>query len=542
MGLLAAKVLTLKLRLGIAWKIFFLVLVACLVTALTMAYAVRVSFENGFLHYVRERDSGRMSALLTRVSNEYIAHGNWDFLRDNNEAWLALLDDAQEQFLKREIDDARSNTAASWRIFPGSGSVARILGPLGQPRDGPHWGMHAPSPRPGSLSYARPSSDALPQEPVDGEARRRAPPRLRERPPSALFDADRSLIVSTGDLRPPDAPATPIRVREQIVGWLAAEGPTPLTDAADIAFQAQQVRATWQICGVAVVLAAAVAIVLARFVLLPIRRLMAATNQLTTGDFSIRVPEKNRDELDRLAADFNSLADSLQNAERCRREFIADVSHELRTPLAVLRGELEAIEDGVHVFDAASLASLQAEVGMLNKLIEDLYDLSLSDVGKLSYRRAPARVHALVRTSVEGMRQSILAKGLAIDVECDGGLADADVDIDAARFVQLLKNLLQNSLRYTDCGGRIHVSLTGSPREWSVNVQDSAPGVPPSVLPHLFDRFYRVDESRSRQSGGAGLGLSLCRAIVTAHGGRIEAAQSSYGGISITAYFSTTVE
>ncbi|WP_159839554.1 ATP-binding protein [Burkholderia sp. 8Y] len=529
-----------KFRFGIASKIFLLVLVACLVSTLTMGYAVRVSFENGFLHYVRERDAGRERALMTKVASEYAAHGSWAFLRANEDAWLALLDDAQEQFVRREIEDMRATVPPAWRTFPGSGSVARILGPLGEPWHGPHWGMRPSNGLPNASAFSLPESARLHESmdaALESESANRVRGHRQERPPAALFDTDRALVVSTTEPPPPDAPASPVRVHGKIVGWLATAGPTPLTDAADIAFQAQQMRATWQIGGVAVILAAVVAMVLARLVLVPVRRVMAATHRLASGDYTIRVPAKNRDELDKLASDFNSLADSLQRAERCRREFIADVSHELRTPLAVLRGELEAIEDGVHEFDAASLTSLQTEVAALNKLIEDLYDLSLSDVGMLSYRKAPAPVNALMRTSVDAMRQSFRAKRLVIDVECSDALAFADVDVDAARFVQLLKNLLQNSLRYTDLDGCVRVALAGAPDDWTLNVQDSSPGVPASALPHLFDRFYRVDESRSRHTGGAGLGLSLCKAIVTAHGGSIRADDSAQGGVSITARF-----
>jgi len=280
-------------------------------------------------------------------------------------------------------------------------------------------------------------------------------------------------------------------------------------------------------------------------VLAPVKRLMFATHRLAGGDYTTRVAAGRRDELDRLAGDFNVLADSLQRAERSRRDFIADISHELRTPLAVLRGELEAIEDGVHAFDRHSLASLQTEVAMLNKLIEDLYELSLSDVGALSYRKVPADIGQLVRASVEAMRESFRAKQITLSLtlpepsaqESTNGAAGMIFQVDPARFVQLLKNLLLNSLRYTDPGGSVCVSVTVVPRGWQLDIQDSLPGVPAEALPHLFERLYRVDESRSRQSGGAGLGLALCRAIVTAHGGTTIARPSPLGGVWITAHF-----
>jgi two-component system sensor histidine kinase BaeS len=288
---------------------------------------------------------------------------------------------------------------------------------------------------------------------------------------------------------------------------------------------------------VAVLLAAVVALLLARSVLAPVKRMMNAIHSLAGGDYSARVPAARADELGRLASDFNVLADSLQRAERMRRDLIADISHELRTPLAVLRGELEAIEDGVHDFNRDSLRSLQAEVSALNKLIEDLYELSLSDLGVLSYHKAPASVRELALSSLDSMRESFKAKQIAVEFSCMPNIADASFAVDASRFSQLLKNLLQNSLRYTDPGGRVCVSLSRDDQGWQLDVQDSLPNVPDAALAHLFDRFYRVDESRSRQSGGAGLGLSLCHAIVTAHGGTIEARHSPLGGLWIHARF-----
>ncbi|RDJ98802.1 ATP-binding protein [Paraburkholderia lacunae] len=542
-----------KVRFGITWKMFLAVLVACLAISVTMGYAVRVSFENGFLHYVRERNSGRVKAVMAKVTAEYAAHGNWNFLREHPDAWLALLDGAAHDALREELAAAQLGKLPAWRTFPGSGSVQQLLGPLSGPSEGPHWGMRLPQGPPpsnpgimmerdrvsasgvagGDNSYERPPPSPSSPPSNDGTPRGTSP----DGPPATLYDASRELVASSGQPAPPGSPMRPVVYNGKVVGWLAANGPDSLSDAADIAFQAQQMRSTWEIAGVAVVLAALVALVLARIVLAPVKRLMNATHRLAGGDYTTRVPAGRRDELGRLACDFNVLADSLHKAERSRRDFIADISHELRTPLAVLRGELEAIEDGVHVFDRDSLTSLQAEVNMLNKLIEDLYELSLSDVGALSYRKTPTQVGQLARASIEAMRESFKAKRIALDLDCMPEIASTRFAVDAARFVQLLKNLLQNSLRYTDPDGHVRVSLSQSAGGWQLDVQDSLPGVPEAALDNLFDRFYRVDESRSRQSGGAGLGLSLCRAIVTAHGGTIDAKASPLGGVWITARF-----
>ncbi len=375
-----------KMRFGITWKMFLAVLIACLAISLTMGYALRVSFENGFLHYVRERNAGRIKAVMARVTSEYAVRGNWNFLRQHPDAWLALLDGAAHDALREELATAQLGKLPGWRTFPGSGSVQQLLGPLSGPAEGPHWGMRLPPapPRNPDITLERDrvsasgvvsgegSDDRSPPPPSQDSVIRDTPP---EGPPVTLYDASHELVASTGRPPPPGSTMRPVVYSGKVVGWLSVNGPDTLSDAADIAFQAQQKRSTWEIAGVAVVLAALVALILARIVLAPVKRLMNATHRLAGGDYTTRVPAGRRDELGRLAGDFNVLADSLQKAERSRRDFIADISHELRTPLAVLRGELEAIEDGVHVFNRDSLTSLQTEVNMLNKLIEDLYEL-----------------------------------------------------------------------------------------------------------------------------------------------------------------------
>lgn len=647
----AARASAGKVRFGITLKMFLAVLGACLLVSLTMGYAIRVSFENGFLHYVRDRDLGRVKALTARLLTGYANNGNWDFLRNHPDAWIALLDAAREDSRRQDAADAlndRSSVArigalASWRSFPGSGTVHQLLDPLSpapghrgstdllsdastathavgtvgpvgnaqagsQPAQvpsvggntGPHAAANgASASAPGSASSAtagtanaalshwgiqmpRTGRDApilllshdLPSlQAGDGDATKTEAGGASGKtvaavgataaaitaaaafnghgviplPPVTLLDADKHLVATTLYGVVPESSLKPIFFDGKVVGWLSANGSDALSDAADIAFQAQQMRSTLQIALIAVVVAALVALLLARVVLAPVKRLMGATHRLANGDFTVRVPAGRRDELDRLAGDFNMLADSLQKAERTRRDFLADISHELRTPLAVLRGELEAIEDGVHSFNRDSLTSLQTEVTMLNAIIEDLYELSLSDVGALSYRKAPADVGQLASTCVEAFREGFKAKRIALQLRMPPARSDAAHDakpapmifeVDPGRFTQLLKNLLQNSLRYTDPGGRVEVTLSSRPGHgWRLDVQDSAPGVPAAALPHLFERLYRVDESRSRQSGGAGLGLALCHAIVAAHGGAITAQPSLLGGVWVSAHF-----
>jgi two-component system sensor histidine kinase BaeS len=210
---------------------------------------------------------------------------------------------------------------------------------------------------------------------------------------------------------------------------------------------------------------------------------------------------------------------------------MADVAHELRTPLAVLRADLEAVQDGVRSASGESLNSLLAEVRTLNKLIDDLHDLSLADVGALSYRKAVLGVDELLQRCIAPFRERFAHKQLRlVTAPTDPELR---VFADGSRLQQLLNNLLENSLRYTDAPGETRVSGARDGGEVLMSIDDSAPGVPPELLPRLFERFFRVDSSRNRETGGSGLGLAICRSIVEAHGGSIAAARSMLGGLRI---------
>jgi two-component system sensor histidine kinase BaeS len=284
------------------------------------------------------------------------------------------------------------------------------------------------------------------------------------------------------------------------------------------------------IAALAIALAGALAIVLGRAFVTPVKRVADATHQLAAGAYATRVPVRSQDELGRLAGDFNRLAETLERNETLRRRFMADVSHELRTPLAVLSAELEALEDGVRPLTRESLASLRSEVSALGKLVEDLNQLALADVGALAYRKRRVDVVPLLEQALESYRDRFAERRLAVETALE---RDAIVFGDADRLLQMFRNLLENSARYTDVGGRVRVSARREGHQVVTEFDDSAPGVPASALPHLFERFYRVDASRSRANGGAGLGLAICRSIAAAHDGEISAADSPLGGLRV---------
>jgi two-component system sensor histidine kinase BaeS len=262
----------------------------------------------------------------------------------------------------------------------------------------------------------------------------------------------------------------------------------------------------------------------------PVRQVAQASHRLAAGDYGVRVPERrSNDEVGQLSRDFNQLAHTLQRNEAMRREFMADVSHELRTPLGVLNGELEAMEDGVRPLDRSALGGLRGEVATLHKLVDDLYELSLADVGALSYRKAELELGELLRATASAFSERLAASGLSLALDLPP--SPLPVFGDERRLRQLFNNLFENSCRYTDTGGRLQVRARREGADTVIDFQDSAPGASAEQLPRLFDRFFRAEASRNRRSGGAGLGLSICQRIVEAHEGRIEALASELGGL-----------
>jgi signal transduction histidine kinase len=259
---------------------------------------------------------------------------------------------------------------------------------------------------------------------------------------------------------------------------------------------------------------------LSRYILSPVKALISATRQFGKGNFSRRVDYKSKGELGELASSFNSMADDLERTQRLRQNMVADVAHELRTPLSNLKGYLEAINDGVVKPNKAVIHSLNEEASSLSRLVADLQELSLADAGELKITAQPEDINKLIKETVAILQPKATAKDLTLTVDLPVSLPT--LNIDAHRIKQVLRNLLDNAIAHTGKGGKITVTAREQNNMVSISVSDTGEGIPPKDLPLIFERFYRVDKSRARTTGGSGLGLTIAKRLVEAHGGAIK--------------------
>ncbi len=285
--------------------------------------------------------------------------------------------------------------------------------------------------------------------------------------------------------------------------------------------------------------AAAAALILglifSRSVLAPVQAMSRVTERIAAGRYDERVPVSGSDELAQLGQRFNEMAGKLDQVESMRRQLIGDVSHELRTPLTAIKGSMEGLIDGVLPASAETFQQIHAEADRLNRLVDDLQELSRVEAPSLELRRQPVDISSLMYTVMKRLTPQAESKHISLELEPTAGLPRVLADED--RAAQVLINLIGNALQYTPEGGRVTVGAKQAGEQVEIRVHDNGVGIAPEHLEHIFDRFYRVDKSRSRQAGGgSGIGLTIARAIVEAHGGRLRAESPGEGQGSTFAF------
>ena len=464
-----------QMKINITHKLFLAILAATALALLSMFIIMQWSINQGFLQYLTSLEQDRLEQLAEKMQQVYAEHGSWAFLRENPRRWMMRL-----RLMPEKPDD----------------SEAPLLKDKGESRPFPH----------------------------PGNARG---PRLR----FIVLDAERNPIFGDSAASG-EATFRPIIHEGRTVGHIGLLSPKHFLNPQQLTFLKQQKFALLLAAFGVVLVVAIFSLPLANRMVRPIRAMVAATHDLALGKYAVRVPVSSSDELGRLARDFNEMALTLEKNEKARRQWVADISHELRTPLSVLRGEIEALLEGVRPITPDAVRSLHAEALRLHRLVDDLYQLALSDLGTLTYRKEDLDLADVLRDSLEPYGAEFSRKGITLATDITPGMK-IRVFADAERMQQLFGNLLDNALKYTDFGGELVIRLTCHDNQATIDFEDSAPGVSESDLERLFDRLYRVEGSRSRASGGAGLGLAICRNIVKAHAGTISAHLSPLGGVLI---------
>ncbi len=352
----------------------------------------------------------------------------------------------------------------------------------------------------------------------------------RSRPNPILLDNDKQTILGSQN---PNRKLVllPIGVDEQVVGYLGIREPKGIPGEIEQVFSQQQKRSYVYAAIAMSILSILLANFIASRIVKPILKVNKAVENITAGEYQHRIDTRSRDEIGDLSRNINQMALTLEKNLNARQQWTAEISHELRTPVAVLQGELEAIQDGVNPSDEQAIASLHAESVRLSRLINDLHESSLSDLGALNYRMESIDFAELLRQRLQESKVLIAKRGLV--VELHGSDLTMMLRADTQRLVQLVDNLLQNSLRYTEEGGSLDITLRKESDYVVLDWADSYPGVTDEQLPRLFDSLYRTDESRNRGSGGSGLGLAIVAKIVEAHNGEVMAYHSSSGGLGI---------
>jgi len=457
------------IRVGLVPKLVISALLVLVLLIFALLAALNSTFETDLSAYLKRVETEQVAPIAQLLGEGYARTGNWSFLFASRETWPQLV----AQVFDKKVP-------ASGQLKDMSLDVIGML------------------------------------------------PRL------SIRDAGGGMVMRTP--LPPRMESTarqvnlPIMANGKQVGTLQMV-PTPIpVKGLDHQFRRDQLHAFYLTAIPALIVVLLIAIPLGYHFVKPVQRLALGIHRLAGGDYGVRLVEGRQDELGNLAGDFNHLANVLQRSEAQRREGMASVSHELRTPIATMIASVEAMQDGVRPLNAEQLQRLSGTMEHLNTLVDDLYQLALADVGKLVCQRDQLEWGRVIEESALAMRNKLEGRGLKLECEIEQGIT---LTGDALRLRQVVTNLLENCYRYTGQNGTVWIRLLQNKNNAMMTISDSGPGVSSEYLDSLFVRFSRGDTSRSREHGGAGLGLALVTAIAESHQGSVEAFNSDKGGLGI---------
>ena len=540
-------------RVPIALRLFLTVLLTTLVITTVSLGVLHWNMQRNFTKYVADVEMQKLDGLIGNLADVYVVYHDWgnaiqaQILQIEGEAgpddydklshwWLRRQYDIalQQRYFKEHsmaagtvlnnaADPARSAADAEEQLF-----IERNLPTAFQPFEGLKFPLSANQNvfRPADPKEAKKGGNiALPQNSSGKKQFIQMPDRLGLSSRLSLYDAKRQFVV--GEPTQEQISYRPILVNNQVVGYLGLKPVLNQDDAISINFFSKQKRYLLLVYGLSFFASLIASLLLATYFKKPIQRLLNATRELTKGHYQHQVKINRNDELGDLSTEINQLAVILDQHERSRRQWVADTSHELKTPLAVLQAQIEAMQDGIRKPTPEHFEAMLRQVTSLKKLTQDLADLAQAEAQQLTCYLAEVNPWNVLLQEVENFKPKFVQANLSISVQGEG----ANLQLDIDRFKQIMVNLLGNSIRYTEAGGEVRVHTEQSATHWSVIVDDSPFGLTDEQLARLGERFYRVDDSRTRSTGGTGLGLALSGKIAQALGGKLSFEHSPLGGL-----------
>ncbi len=472
----------------------------------------RLSFERGFNHYMEQKEASRNAKLISALERHFAYNGDWNAFKVNPHYW--------ELFVWQYTANTRQRSERPIP-FPFPPELNARIDDDDDKRNDPFFIRK-------NTQESRRDNRQAPPQPDDF---------LRHQPYKRFILLDRKeKLISGKKWRNETYFFSDLYLnvdgKQKLVGYLGTPMNPALRDLRDNEFAKRQQNHFLLMAMVALTIALACAIPLSYLLTQRVKKLAVHVQQLSKGEYQQRLSTKGQDEISTLAEHLNHLAHILNQTEQARKRWVADISHELRTPLAVLKADLEALEDGVRKFDAKAITRLQKHADRLANLVNDLYQMSLTDIGAMSYRKQECDISELFRELSASLQSKLNQTGLELETQFPN--AAIQLFADPERLHQLFLNLFNNSINYTEAPGKIRASLSTHEQQVVFVIEDSAPGVDPALHEKLFERLYRAESSRSRETGGAGLGLSICRNIVEAHAGQINIDTSELGGLKVS--------
>ncbi len=501
-------------------KFLLLLLVTSLSVVILMVVTMQFFVYRNFSDYVVQQELDSLDGLAQALSQEYQKVNSWENFRNDPRRWHEI------------VTSYFPATESRLPPPPGSNNYERSENHLDQIN--PDNGRKSRPVHPPVRDY---SGERDAGDPIEGRDRRPRPMPPRRAPEISvmalrlsLLDFQKQVVIGNPVLS--GHAFKPIKMNQQVIGWVGLKKEPDTMNPTDISFLKRQSRAFYMIGVIVLMMAFAVSVIFSRHLTSPVKKIAIGARAIRNRRFDKRITVTSNDELGQLAEDFNAMAQTLQNYESTRRQWLSDIAHELRTPLAVLRGEIEALQDGIRKLNSQAVDSLHAEVIALSAIVNDLSLIAKTESGIIEMQYTPVNPLQVLQAAVQRFKARFDDRQINIRTDFQNAYK-ADTLGNAGKLAQVFANIFENTLRYAASPGTVTVGSDATKDSIRISIEDTGPGVTDESLHKLFDRLYRTDTARTRENGGSGLGLSICKSIIEAHQGKIWAEIAESGGLRI---------